>query len=335
MNLALTFYSVLKMPISDIISCTVAAEKAGFSHVSLAESFYRDAAVLGTAIATNTKKIKFGSSIFPIPTRTPFQIAMATATLNEISHNRIGFIGLGVGYRSRIEKYFGIKTENSINRMKEYVTVLRGLLSGEDYTFRGKFFSFENFPKLTSHNMDIPILFGSSGPRMIDLAGQVADGLVLNSIGTPDYFKEALSIFQESVKKADRKKRKYEIASSVIFSVDDKHEKAVDAAKPDVLFYVLYPELDPVIEKTPYIERVRKIRNEYSSGNHKEALSLISDEMTEDLSIAGTPEECRKMVQKMHSYGITIPIIRVSVQPFKENQRKDVFLKAIHSLATM
>ncbi len=335
MNLALTFYSVLKMPISDIISCAIAAEKAGFSHVSLAESFYRDAAVLGTAIATNTTKIKFGSSIFPIPTRTPFQIAMATATLSEISCNRVGFIGLGVGYRSRIEKYFGIKIENSLDRMKEYVMVLRGLLSGQDYTYRGRFFSFESFPKLTSQRMNIPILFGSSGPKMIDLAGQIADGLVLNSIGTPDYFKEAISIFQESVKRSNRRNRKFEIASSVIFSVDDKHEKAINAAKPDVLFYVLYPELDPVIEKTPYVDRIKNIRKEYSDGNHKKALSLISDEMAEDLSIAGTPKECRKKIQTLYNHGITMPIIRVSVQPFKEDQRKDVFLRAIQSLAKM
>ncbi len=335
MNLALTFYSVLKMPISDMISCAIAAEKTGFSHVSMAESFYRDAAVLGTAIATNTTKIKFGSSIFPIPTRTPFQIAMATATLNEISCNRVGFIGLGVGYRSRIEKYFGIQIENSLDKMKEYVTVLKGLLSGEDYSYRGDFFSFESFPKLTSHRMDIPIMFGSSGPKMIDLAGQVADGLVLNSIGTPDYFKEAICTFQDSVKRSNRKKRKFEIASSVIFSVDDKYDDAINAARLDVLFYVLYPELDPVVEKTPYVERIKKIRKEHSAGNYTKALSLISDEMVEDLTIVGTPKECRKKVQKIYSYGITLPIIRVSVQTFKENQRKDVFLQAIRSLAKM
>jgi alkanesulfonate monooxygenase SsuD/methylene tetrahydromethanopterin reductase-like flavin-dependent oxidoreductase (luciferase family) len=94
-RLALTFYSVLKMPISDIISCSVEAERAGIEYISVAESFYRDASVLSSAIATNTTKIKLGSSVYPIPTRTPFQIAMANATLNEGSNGRVGFIGLG------------------------------------------------------------------------------------------------------------------------------------------------------------------------------------------------------------------------------------------------
>ena len=109
MRIALTFFSILRMPISNILICAAEAEKAGFEYISLAESFYRDASVLASAIASNTKKIKLGSSIYPTATRTPFQIAMASATLDEISNGRLAFIGLGIGYRNRIERYFGLK----------------------------------------------------------------------------------------------------------------------------------------------------------------------------------------------------------------------------------
>jgi 5,10-methylenetetrahydromethanopterin reductase len=100
----------------NIIFCASEAERGAFEYISVAESFYRDASVLSSAIANNTTKIKLGSSVYPIPTRTPFQIAMAAATLNEISNDRIGFIGLGVGYRTRIEQYFGLKIKNPILR---------------------------------------------------------------------------------------------------------------------------------------------------------------------------------------------------------------------------
>src|SRR5919204_3803806 len=131
-RLALTFYSVLRMPLSDIIFCAIQAERAGFEYISLAESFYRDASVLASAIASKTTKIRLGSSVYPIPTRTPFQIAMATATLDELSNGRVGFIGLGIGYKTRIEQYFGLKIENSIAKMKEYTQIIKGLLSGQD-----------------------------------------------------------------------------------------------------------------------------------------------------------------------------------------------------------
>src|SRR5579863_2122170 len=103
------FFSVLRMPIDDIVACSIEAEKAGFSHIAVAESFYRDGFALASAIASHTNMVSLGTSVIPIYTRTPFQIAMGASTLNEISHGRMGFLGLGVGYRNRTEKYFGIK----------------------------------------------------------------------------------------------------------------------------------------------------------------------------------------------------------------------------------
>ncbi|MGI0073418.1 MAG: LLM class flavin-dependent oxidoreductase [Nitrosotalea sp.] len=335
MKLALTFYSVLKMPMHDIISCAVAAEKAGFKYISMAESFYRDAFVLATAIAGQTTKVKYGSSIIPIHTRTPFQIAMATATFNEFSNGRVGFIGLGVGYRSRIEKFFGVKMENSLSKMREYVQIIRGLLSGNDFTYQGKFYNFQSFPRLVTQPLKVPILFGSSGCKMLRLAGEIADGVVLNSIGTPQYYKHVLSVLFGAAQEAGRSKNDYEIASSIIFSVADKYEDAINAARHDVLFYLLYPELDPVIEKTPYMDKVIKIRKVHAKGKINDALSMISDNMVDDLAICGNTKECRQKIRKLFRYGITLPIIRVSVQPLKEKERKGAFMTAIKSLAAL
>lgn len=336
MRLALTFYSVLMMPIADIISCSIAAENAGFEYISMAESFFRDASVLGTAIASKTNRVKFGSSIFPIPTRTPFQIAMATASLSEFSGGRVGFIGLGTGYRSRIEKYFGVKIEHSLTKMKEYTEIVRGLLlSGGDkgsFSYHGKFFNFEDFPMLVSEPLKVPILFASSGDNMLKLAGQFADGIILNSIGTLEYYKHALSVLRNAAKEADRSSHDFEVASSIIFSASDKYEDAIKAARSDVLFYLSYPELDPVIDKTDYKDQVIHIRKLNAEGKSKESLALVSDKMVDDLSISGTPKECRHKVKKLTDYGVTIPIIRVSVQPFKEVERKEVFFNAINVL---
>ena len=304
------------MPISNMIFCAAEAERAGFEYVSVAESFYRDASVLSSAIATNTTKIKLGSSVYPIPTRTPFQIAMAAATLNEISNDRIGFIGLGVGYRVRIEQYFGLKIKDSLSKMKEYVEVIQGLLSANDFSYTGRYFDFQDFPKLVSEPSNISILIGASGDKMLKLAGKIVDGIILNSIGTEQYFKHAILALNNSANEADRDTIRQ-------FGGTNRH---------DVLFYVLYPELDPVIEKTRYMQNVTGIRKDNLKGKSREALPLISNDMVEDLSISGTQNECRDKISKLYDYGITLPIIRVSAKPFKENERKDVFLRAIEVL---
>ncbi len=333
-KIALTFYSVLKMPVEDIIECSMAAEKAGFGYISVAESFYRDGFALASTIAAKTKRIRLGTSVMPIYTRTPFQLAMGTATLHELSNSRVAFLGLGVGYRARTEQYFGIKQANRIERMREYVEIIRRLLSGEDPSYHGKLFNFENFPRLSSKPMRIPIYFGSSAPRMLKLAGQVADGVILNSISTPEYVQFALERISEGAESAGRNPSEIEIGHSIIFAVADDATEAVEAAKEDILFYISYPELDPIIEKSPFQAEAIRMRELYAKGEKEEAMSLITDEMLDVFSVYGTPKECKTKLGNFLRRGITLPIIRVSNVPYKENEKKRVFMRAIRALAS-
>ncbi len=331
-KLALTFYSVLKMPINDIIHCSRAAERAGFSFISVAESFYRDGFALASAIAANTNKIRFGTSVMPIYTRTPFQLAMGAATFQEIFNNRLAFLGLGVGYRGRTEQYFGIKQMHRVERMKEYVEIIRRLLSGENVSYHGRFFDFDNFPKLTSRPLNIPIYFGSSAPKMLELAGEVADGVILNSISTPEYVEFALERIAEGARNAGKNPSEIEIGHSIIYAVAEDAEEAINAAKEDILFYISYPELDPVIEKSPFKADAMRMRQLNMKGEKKRALSLVTDKMLNTFAVYGTVKECRGRLRNFIRRGITLPIIRVSVTPYEENQRKSVFIRAINSL---
>ncbi len=331
-KLALMFYSVLKMPIDDIIACSVAAEKAGFSHISVAESFYRDGFALASVIAANTRKIKLGTSVMPIYTRTPFQLAMGTATLQELSNDRVAFLGLGIGYRSRAEQYFGIKQEQRLERMGEYVEIIRRLLSGTDTTFKGQLFNFKEFPRLVPFPLDIPIYFGSTAPRMLRLAGQVADGVILNSISTPAYVRFAKRMIAEGARSVGRDPSKIEIGHTIIFAVADDLQEAINAAKEDILFYISYPELNPILEKSRFKAEVTKMRGLYDVGDKKGALSLITDDMLDVFSVYGTPEQCKAKLSEFVKRGVTLPILRVSVAPYEVSERKNVFMKAIDSM---
>jgi 5,10-methylenetetrahydromethanopterin reductase len=225
-QLALTFYSVHRMPIADILQCARAVEAAGFGFISVAESFYRDAAALAAAIAGNTRTIRLGTSVFPIYTRTPFQLAMAMATLDELSSGQMDYLGLGLGYRNRTEDYFGVKIERPVGRMREYIEIIRLLLSGSDAGYRGKFFQFKTFPKLVGERLHIPTYFGSSGSRMLQLAGEVADGVILNSIATPAHIQHARNMLKRGAEIAGRDPAKGTIAANVIYAVADNVAEA-------------------------------------------------------------------------------------------------------------
>jgi len=332
-KIALTFYSVLKMPVEDIIECSLAAEKAGFGYISVAESFYRDGFALASAIAAKTKRIRLGTSVMPIYTRTPFQLAMGAATLHELSGGRLGFLGLGVGYKARTEQYFGIKQSNRVERMREYVQIIRRLLSGDDPSYQGEFFNFQKFPQLSPKPLRIPIYFGSSAPRMLRLAGEVADGVILNSISTPEYVQSASDTIAEGAEGAGRDRSEIEIGHSIIFAVAEDRAEAAQAAREDILFYVSYPELDPIIEKSPFMAEAMKMRELYAKGEKEEALSLVTDEMLDEFSVYGAPEECRAKLRKFLRRGVTLPIIRVSNTPYPEKEKKRAFMRAIRALA--
>jgi len=332
LKLALMLFSVLRMSIDDIVTCSVAAESAGFSHITVAESFYRDGFALASAIASNTDRVNFGTSVIPIYTRTPFQIAMGASTLNEISHGRMGFLGLGVGYRSRTEQYFGIKQSRRLQRMREYVEIIKRLLSGEGVTYHGELFNFEKFPRLSAEPLEVPIYFGSSAPKMLELAGEVAEGVILNSISTPEYVKFARERIAEGARSVGRDPSKIEIGHSVIYAVSEDGQEAIEMAKEDVLFYLSYPELDPVIERSAFGADVQKIRESYNKGDNETALSLISSEMLDTFSVYGTPGECRERLRKFVGRGVTLPIIRVSMVSREAHQKKAAFLRAVESL---
>jgi 5,10-methylenetetrahydromethanopterin reductase len=332
MKLGLTFYSVLRMPIQDILQCAAEAEKKGFQYITVAESFYRDGFALASAIAGNTRKVLLGTSVMPIYTRTPFQLAMGTATLNEISNGRIGFLGLGVGYGSRTEQYFGVKQRDKTLRMKEYVQIIRKLLSGDSASFRGKFFDFDRFPKMTQDPLKIPIFFGSSGPKMLTLAGRIGNGVILNSLSTPEYVTFAKKRIALGANEAGRDPNEIEIGHSIIYSTAENREEAANSAKEDILFYLSYPELDPVINRSPFNAEAMRIRKLYVEGRKKEALSLITEEMLETFAVYGTAEECTQRLRKFLRRGITLPIIRVSSSSYNDNELKRVFMRAIESL---
>ena len=223
-KLGLTFYSVLKLPVNDILEISKAAERRNFGYLTVAESFYRDAFALSSAIATVTGEIKLGTSVMPIYTRTPFQLGMGLATLHELSRGRVGFLGLGVGYRDRTEQYFGIKQKGQIARMREYVEIIRRLLSGEDTSYNGKLFQLDKFPKLSSKPLNIPIYFGSSGPKMLDLSGEIADGVILNSISTPEYVEFAKGKIAAGALRAGKDPSDIELGHSIIYAIADDHE---------------------------------------------------------------------------------------------------------------
>ena len=158
---------------------------------------------------------------------------------------------------------------------------------------------------------------------MLQLAGEVADGVILNSLVTPAHIQHAKALMQQGAARAGRDPSALTIAASVIYAVADDAEEAAAAAKEDVLFYLGYQEINPILEHAGVMEEADAIRR---------APQLITQRMLDHLATYVTAERFRTRLRAVIEAGLDVPIIRVSNVPYAETEKKSVLLRAIESL---
>ena len=312
-KLALTFYSLLDIPVQDVVECYGAAERNGFEYGVMSESAGRDAMVILTNAAVQTRTLKLGTNIVPIYVRSPMQMAASAVTLSEISGGRFRILGLGTSYRKRVEPWFGISFERSAARAKEYIEVVRALLAGGTVNYSGEFYKIKDYPPLTAKPQPVPIYLGVTGPIMRRLAGQVADGVILNSLSTPQFVRESLELIEQGASAAGRRLSDIEIGASIVFSAAENRQEALEAAKRGMMFYVIYPEFDPIVRTTKFMSEIQALREAYWSGDVRRAYEILTEPIVEAFVVFGTPNECRQKLDGYRKAGLELMVIRSCV----------------------
>ena len=331
-KLALTFYSLLDIPIDDVVECYQAAETSGFEYGFMSESAGRDAMVILARAALATSSLKLGTNILPVFVRAPWQTAASALTLNEIADGRFHILGLGTSYKQRIETWFGESFEKPVLRTKEYVDVIRLLLSEGETNYAGQVFQMKEYPDLTAlctASRDIRIYLGVTGPMMRKLAGRVADGVILNSLSTPEFVRESIELIESGAENAGRSLSDVEIGCSIVFSASEDRNEAREAAKRALMFYIIYPEFDPIVKTTSLLPEVQRLREAYWSGDKKGAHELVTEEILDAFVVFGTPEECRQKLARYVDAGVQLLVIRSCVDKLNG---KEAVLKNISAL---
>ena len=170
------FFTGLPAPLA--IDAAVRAEAAGFRSAWFPEITFADAFGPATAAALQTQRIRLGTGVVGIWSRSAVTLALQAATLHQLSGGRL-LLGLGVQARGYVEGWHGQHYRKPVTAMREFVTILRRLLDGERVTFEGEIFSVRNFQL----QMQLPeqrarIYVAANGPKMIQLAGELADGML-------------------------------------------------------------------------------------------------------------------------------------------------------------
>ena len=279
------------------------------------ESWGREAFVMLGAIASLTNKIKLGTSIVSMFSRSPATTAMAASTLDNISKNRT-IIGIGASTPILAENWHGTKFEYPLKRMKEYVTCFKIISSGETINFDGNFFKLKNMKIMhPSSRKKIPVFLGAVNSGMIKLATDIADGTILYL--RP--FNELKETVQNIRSVTSKKSKNFEISSVFIAAISNRYpELARRRAAKTLAFYVAVGKYySEFLSSHGFKNEVEQISNDYLTNGIENISKFVTDHMLDSLTICGTVEDCIRTLKRFVSCGISLPILQIN--PVKDN----------------
>ena len=291
------------------------AESRGFSAVWQAESrLVREATVPMAAFLAATEKIKVGSGVVNNWTRNPALLASTFSTLDDLAPGRV-ILGIGAWWDPLARKV-GIERRRPLQAMRETVEAVRALLNDETVTYDGEFVHLDGVELDYVHQerrpKDVPIYIGATGMKMMELAGEIADGVVLNYLVSSSYNQTAMEHLQAGAERAGRTLDDIDRPQLVVCSLDENRQQALDAAR---LLVTQYLGQQPHIMKASGVPQslLDEIGNVLTwPATHEqvvEASKLVSDDIVQMIAAAGTPEECRAKVAEYIDGGCTCPIL--------------------------
>lgn len=291
------------------------AEARGFEAVWQAESrLVRDAIVPMAAYAAVTERIKVASGVINNWTRNIGLLASTFLTLDDLAPNRI-ICGIGAWW-DPLARNVGIDRSKPLTAMRETVIVLRRLLNMERVTFHGEFIHVDGIELDVVHGRraprNVPIMIGATGDKMMELAGEIADGVVLNYCVPPEYNDKALKLLEKGAGAAGRSLDDLDRPQLVVCSVDHDRERAIDTTRELLTQYLAQ---QPHIAKASGVsmEVVAEIQSILSWPATKEQIQrakhLVPDELIQRITASGTPMEARAKVEEYRKHGCTCPIL--------------------------
>ncbi len=297
------------------------AEERGFSEIWQADTrLARDCIVMMSAFLTATERLRIGSGVLPIWTRNAAVIAASWSTMWELGGKVDGrgrvMLGLGAWWEP-IASRVGVNRHRSLTAMREYVEATRQLFTMEEVTYEGDFVNLDRVKLDVAFGdtsaRDIPIYIGATGPKMLQLAGEICDGVVLNYVVSVDYIRDAVALVEKGAKKAGKTLDDVDRPELIVCSLSDEDPDAAMAEAKKLAAY--YFATEPHIMKASgaseeLLARVQAVMSwPATEEDYARASEVIPDEIVRNIMAVGTSEQCRAKVGEYIDAGVTCPIL--------------------------
>jgi probable F420-dependent oxidoreductase len=306
------------------------AERLGYAD---AWSFEADGADCFTPLAALavTTGLRLGTAIANVFTRGPATLAMQAAALADLAPGRF-CLGVGAGSSVIVEAWNGGRFVKPLTRVREMVQVLRAALAGERVVFRGETLQVDGFRLTRLPPAPVPIHVAALRPGMLRLAGEVADGVILNWLSAEDV-PRSVAVVREAAAKAGRDPSRVEISARLFAHVDPPGPAADTVARRHITAYLNVPVYRAFHEWLGRTQALGPMWAAWERGDRKAALAAVPDRVVDDLLLRGAPEAIRAGIRRYLDAGLDTAFVTILTAEPEPVKKREIVLGAMRALA--
>jgi F420-dependent oxidoreductase-like protein len=283
------------------------ADELGFDSVFTTHIAGRDSLSVLMAYASATERVRLGTGVIPIFSRTPASMAQTAATIDEFSGGRM-VLGLGVSHQVTVENWYGGRISKPVTQMREYVEIVRAIFGGEPppegehFQTRFQFMGYAARP-------DLPIYIAALSPNMLRLAGEIGDGVLL-WLCNPDYIRDVVvPAVREGRERAGKSLDGFDVVPAVTVSLTDDPEAARATMRQELVTYASLPFYRAMLERSGFADDLAAFDEGMAAGDTDSAKAGLSDRLLAALAGIGGPDDVRAAVERYREAGATSPCV--------------------------
>jgi probable F420-dependent oxidoreductase len=307
-RLGLVLAGAAALPPADFVAIAQEAESRGYHTAWTGEVSGWDAFTTMAMLAARTERLHVACAVVPVQTRTPVVLGMSAAALAHFAPGRVA-VGLGLSSRIIVEQWHGLPFTPALAQIREAVQIMRLVAAGERVNFDGTFYRLKNFRLTTPPPSPPPrIVLAALGPEMLELAGEIADGVVLNWI-PPEAVAASLRHLQAGARRAGRTLENFEVACFIRTCVTDDTAAARATLARDITGYAIVDVYARFFRGAGYAAEVDAVSAAWTAGDRAGAVRHISPRVLDGLGVVGPEAACRARLADFARAGVTMPVV--------------------------
>ena len=300
-------------------------EDNGYEGLWIADSGDLDALTVSAVLATHTERVRIGTAVVPVYPRTPAGLASITTTISQLAPGRF-ILGLGSSSHLMIDGWHGIPFEKPLSRVKETTQVLRGMLNGEKVSFTGGTLRSKGYRLAPPLQAPVPIYLAALLPRMLEMAGEFGDGVVLNlfPLSALPKMMEHIAI---GAQRAGKKMEDLEIVCRHQVWVTGDPAAARALVRKRFAPYYATPVYNKFLAWFGYPDKAQTLTEGWREKDRDKTEGALDDELVEQIAVIGDADKCREEIRAFVAAGITTPVIAcIAPDPQEYRDTVEAFL---------